>query len=104
MTNIEYVRAIMGVNYPLDDAFFTATLTGNGIDPESEFVKGKEFDIALANSLIFLLASAERISEGGYTVQLNLDAIRSLISLLFNRWGLPDPLAERRLIDITNQW
>lgn len=104
MTNIEYVRAVMGVNYPLDDAFFTATLTGEGVMPDDEYVKGRTFDIALANSLIFLLASAERISEGGYTVQLNFDAIRSLISLLFKRWGLPDPLAERRVIDITNQW
>lgn len=104
MTNIEYVRAIMGMNYPIDDAFFTATLEGAGIIPTDVFEKGRKFDIALANSLLLLLASAEEISEGGYKVKLNMDAIRALISVLYKRWGLSDPLSKSGVVDITNQW
>lgn len=104
MTNLEYVKAIMGANYPLDDAFFLAVLSGNDIDPTADYEKGRAFDVAFANSLLFMLTSAESISEGGYTVKLNFDAISTLISWYFRKWGLPDPFAKTSVVDITNQW
>lgn len=91
MTNLEYIKVKIGANYPIDDVTFEYALIGSGLDPNAEYVAGKAFDFAFIDMLVTLIASAERISEGGYTVQLNLDALRSLLLWYLNKWGLPAP-------------
>lgn len=103
MTNLEAIKAKVGLNYPLEDDTFNIAVTESGIDPNAIFTGGKSFDFAFIAILDSLLASAERISEGGYTVQLNLDALFKLRSLLYRKWGVPDPSAPY-LIDRTNRW
>lgn len=90
MTNLEAIKVKVGLNYPIDDATFEVAVTESGIDPDAEFTGGKSFDMALISILLSLIGSAERISEGGYTVQLNLDALTRLLTYLRNKWNLPD--------------
>ena len=103
MTNLEAIQAKVGLNYPIEDATFEIAVVESGIDPDAEFTGGRAFDFAFIAIIDSLLASAERISEGGYTVQLNLDALFRLRSLLYRKWGVPDPSAPY-LVDRTNRW
>lgn len=91
MTNLEAVKVKIANNYPLEDEFFEVALIEAGIVAGDEFVGGKSFDRSMVNLLLSLMASAERISEGGYTVELNIDALQRLLSYYLNKWGWPDP-------------
>jgi len=103
MTNLEAIEARIGLNYPIEDATFEVAVVESGVNPDDTFTGGKSFDMALIAIIDTLIGSAERISEGGYTVQLNLDALYRLRSLLSRKWGLPD-LSQPYLIDRTNRW
>lgn len=90
MTNRQAIEAKIGLNYPIDSVTLEYALIGGEIDPDSNFVPGRPFDMALIAIIDTLIGSAERISESGYTVQLNLDALYRLRSLLVRKWGDPD--------------
>lgn len=103
MTNRQAIEAKIGLNYPIDSVTFEYALMGLDIDPESAFVPGKAFDMALVSLIDTLIGSAERITESGYTVQLNLDALYRLRSLLVRKWGDPD-LSGAILRDRSRMW
>lgn len=103
MTNLEAIQAKIGLNYPIDDATFEVAIAESGIDPNAEFKGGRNFDFAFIAIINSLLASAERISEGGYTAQLNLDALMRLRSFFYRKWGVPDPNGAY-LVDRTYMW
>ena len=90
MTNIEAVKALIGTNYPYDEESFINGLVMSGLDPNSKFISGKVSDIAFADFILFLVTSAKRISEGGYTVEIDIDALFRVRSILLGRWGIPD--------------
>lgn len=103
MTNLEAIEARIALNYPIEDATFLAAVAESGLDAEATYSPGRSFDRALIAVIDTLIGSAERISEGGYTAQLNLDALYRLRSLLSRKWGWPD-LSQPYLIDKTNMW
>lgn len=90
MTNLETVKALIGSNYPFDEETFLAGLALSGLDPNDVFVSGKVSDIAFADFILFLTASARRISEGGYTIEIDTDALFRLRKILLDRWGIAD--------------
>lgn len=90
MTNLEAAKAAIGQNYPFDEASYILALSGAGLDPAAEQVPGKEFDLALADSILYLITSAQRISEGGYTVEIDTDALLKLYEILRRKWDKPD--------------
>lgn len=102
-SNLEVIKALIGVNYPIEDATFEEALKQSGIDPTAENELGKAFDMSLITLIVLLFSFAERISEGGYTVQLNLDALQRLLDWLYWKWGIPNP-NKPYLIDRTNRW
>lgn len=103
MTNRQAIEAKIGLNYPIDSVTFEYALMGLDIDPEFGFIPGKSFDMALVSLIDTLIGSAERITESGYTVQLNLDALYRLRSLLVRKWGDPD-LSGAILRDRSRMW
>lgn len=103
MTNLEAIRASIGANYPVDDASFTMALAGLGLDPDADYVAGRDFDLALVALIDTLLAGVTRISEGGYTIEINADALWKLRSWYLRKWGIPD-LTGAYLRDRTNMW
>ena len=90
MTNREAIEARIGLNYPIEEGTFLAAIGESGIDPNAEFSPGMPFDRALVAAIDTLIGSAERISEGGFTSQLNLDALFKLRTLLARKWDWPD--------------
>lgn len=103
MTNRQAIEAKIGLNYPIDSVTFEYALMGLDIDPEAWFVPGKAFDMALVSLIDTLIGSAERITESGFTVQMNLDALYRLRSLLVRKWGDPD-LSGAILRDRSRMW
>jgi hypothetical protein len=50
MTNLEILQSTSGLNYPLDEGTYTATLIQNGLDPNAEFVTANQREIDLSKS------------------------------------------------------
>lgn len=90
MTNIEAAKGLIGANYPFDEYTYENGLAYAGLDPNELYVKGKAFDLAMADFILWLATSAKRISEGGYTVEIDATALLQVRSLLLRKWGLDD--------------
>lgn len=90
MTNWESAKASVGSNYPFDDKAYQAGLTLVGLDPDAETVAGQGFDLAIAQLILFLITSAD-ISEGGYSVSLDRDAMFKVRQALLDKWDSPIP-------------
>ena len=102
MTVQEAIQAKIGLNYPIEENTFLVALEEAGVSPSADFQAGKQFDRALVSVIDTLVGSAERISEGGYTVQLDLEALLKLRGLIARKWGWPE--AGPYLIDRTCRW
>lgn len=90
MTNLEAAKSLIGSNYPFDEYTYENGLAYAGLDPNEVYVKGKAFDLAMADFILWLSTSAKRISEGGYTVEIDVAALLKVRSLLLRKWGLDD--------------
>lgn len=102
MTNLEAIQAKVN-NYPIDDATFQVALIESGLNPTDEFKGGKAFDLGMVKLIVSLLTSASRISEGGYTVELDMTALRELLNYYLNLWGWRNPMTPR-LKDGSFKW
>lgn len=104
-TNLNQLKNLLNLNYPISDDFLIAQLRSYGIDPDGEYVPGNAFDYILFQSAIGLLSGAVRISESGYTVELNTEGLKYLIRMLANKWGWIDPTSDLGVIkNVTNRW
>lgn len=90
MTNWEAAKVTVGSNYPFDDQAYKVGLAMAGLDPDAEMVAGKQFDVTVANLILFLITSAD-ISEGGYSVKLDRDAMFKVRQALLAKWDSPLP-------------
>lgn len=90
MTNWESAKVTVGSNYPFDDQAYKVGLTSVGLDPDAEMVPGKQYDLAVANLILYLITSAD-ISEGGYSVKLDRDAMFKVRQALLAKWDSPLP-------------
>lgn len=90
-TYLETARDLLGVDEDqLSDTVIFSGFAANGINPADEYVESKASDIALANFMLWLSIRAKRISEGGYTVEIDAAALLQVRSLLLRKWGLDD--------------
>lgn len=102
MTNLESVKGAIASNYPFDDNAYEVGLTQVGLDPNAEAVPGKQFDLAVAQLILFLITAAD-ISEGGYAVKLDRDAMFKVRQALLDKWDSPIPSGPT-LRDRTYYW
>jgi|SRR5690606_13005762 len=85
MLNWLAAKNTVGSNYPFDDEAYKVGLTSVGLDPNVEMVPGKGFDLAIAQLILYLITSAD-ISEGGYSVELDRDALFRVRQALLDKW------------------
>lgn len=90
MTNLEAAKGLIGANYPFDEYTYENGLAYAGLNPAEEYVKGKAFDVAMADFILWLATSASEIREGGYTVKIDVAALLKVRSLLLRKWGIDD--------------
>lgn len=103
MENWEAAKTSVGSNYPFDEQAYKVGLTQVGLDPNAEFQAGKAFDLAVAQLILFLITSAD-ISEGGYSVKLDRDALFRVRQSLLDKWDDPTPSGGPTLRDRTYLW
>ena len=104
-TNLSQLKNLLNLNYPISDDYLTAQLRSYSLDPDGEYIPNNAFDYVLFQSAIVLLSGAVRISESGYTVELNTEGLKYLIRMLANKWGWIDPTSDLGVIkNATNKW
>lgn len=102
MTNLEAARSSVGSNYPFDEATFRAGLLSVGLDPDVVFSPGQSYDLAIAGLILYLVTAAD-VSEGGYSVSLDRDAMLAVRKALLDKWDSPIPTGAT-LRDRTYLW
>lgn len=102
MTNLEAAKAAIGANYPWTDNAFELGLVTAGLNPTAVQVPGKDFDLALAALILYLITTAD-IKEGGYAVSLDRDAMLLARKALLEKWDVVDGTGPI-LRDRTNRW
>ncbi|MEZ2446122.1 DUF6706 family protein [Chitinophaga sp. RCC_12] len=106
MTNQEYLNTILGKFGVSPDEIILIMLK-RGIDPNGE-VTGPA-DIAILEKAMYyqiplLLAGAQDVTEGGYSIKWNLDGLKIWYSALARELGLPDDLFPRPTVTGIRPW
>ncbi|GAB3701425.1 hypothetical protein GCM10027592_29510 [Spirosoma flavus] len=76
-----------------------------GLSPTTE-ATGTNWQLGLAYGLQFLLPTIPKsVSEGGYSVTWNQEAISAYIQSLFNQAGVTNPFSNAPIVrDASNRW
>lgn len=90
MTYLEYIQHTVGVNWIEEDRIYEVALIGEGLDPDDNYVAGKSVDMAIVAVIRNMLSGIKRVSEGGYTVELDTKALEKMLSYYLGKWGLKD--------------
>jgi hypothetical protein len=109
MTNLQVLQGSAGLNYPIDDETYEANLVKNGLLPTDTFIVGNQrgIDLAISDLALTLIFSAKKISDDGYSVELqSIDDLWDLRWWYRHKWGLPDdrPIKGPVLRDRTGAW
>lgn len=107
MTNLEALKSIVGVNYPMDPNLFLKAMIDQEVSETGEYTKDNErsIDICSIQGLVTLITAPD-IKEGGYSISIpQRDNIFKLISSLCDKWDLPDPFAFKgKIQDASQLW
>lgn len=95
MTNLEAAKAAIGANTDIPDETYLVGLVSSGLDPNTDMVAGKEFDLALAALILYIITAAKRVTESQYTVEIDADALLRARRALLAKWGVEDDSIER---------
>ena len=104
MTNKEYLtKSLNGLNISSDDIEIIM-LKGN-IDPDAN-ADTQSCDLAVYNRFSVILKGAcQNVSEGGYSISWNLEAVKMFYSSLCNELGKPNVLVNRpKIRNRSNIW
>ena len=104
MTNKEYLnRLLNGLN--LTEGDVELILLKGGIDADAAADVGA-CDRAVYNRMsVVLQATMMNVTEGGYSVSWNMEAVKLFYRALCNELGVPDVLSARpRVRDRSNLW
>lgn len=91
MTYLEYIKNTVGVGWIDGDAIYETAIIGEGLDPNADFVAGRKIDMAIMSVIRSMLAGYKKVSEGGYTIELDTKALQSLLSYYYAKWKILDP-------------
>ena len=90
MTNLQAIK--QRVNYPLSDIQAEEKLVTRGVDPNATFSKevadGKDFRLAYADTLRFVLTMVN-LSQGGSITAQNPAGIRGTANAIYKQYGEP---------------
>lgn len=104
MTNKEYLTKLLSGLNLADDDIELILLKGNLKSDGEVSIAG--CDNAVYNHMSIVLKSAmQNVSEGGYSVSWNIDAVKLFYNSLCNELGLPNILSERpKIRNRSNVW
>lgn len=104
MTNKEYLtKALNGLNLSDDD--IEIILVKGGVEP-CDNVDSKQCDLAVYNRFsVVLKGTMQNVSEGGYSISWNIDAVKLFYAALCNELGVENVLVGRpKIRNRSNVW
>lgn len=104
MTNKEYlIKSLNGMNLSDDD--IDIIMLKGGIDADAP-ASVEQCDVAVYNRFSVVLKGAmQNVSEGGYSVSWNIDAIKLFYNALCNELGKKNVLVNRpKIRNRSNMW
>lgn len=104
MTNREYlIKSLNGMNLSDDD--IEIIMLKGGIDGDA-LASVEQCDVAVYNRFSVVLKGAmQNVSEGGYSVSWNIDAIKLYYNALCNELGKENVLVNRpKIRNRSNMW
>lgn len=104
MTNKEYlIASLNGLN--VSDSDIAIIMAKSGVDGESP-VNVRECDMAVYNRMSVVLKSCmANVSEGGYSVSWNMEAVKAFYKALAAELGKPDVLFTKpKIRNRSNLW
>lgn len=104
MTNKEYLsKSLNGLNVSSDD--IDVILAKAGIDGKAEMTDTKPCDKAVyARFSVILKGVAQNVSEGGYSISWNIEAVKMFYNALCNELGLDNVLVGRPKVRNASNW
>lgn len=105
MNNQQQLKSLLSPNYPISDEFVNSQLAMSGLNPEDDYMPSNAFDYAIYMSCVFLLGGVNKISESGYTIEMNVEGLKYLLKFYANKWGWEDITSTLGQIkNATNKW
>lgn len=104
MTNLEYITKVLsGLNVTSDD--IAIIMVKSDIDGDA-VVDTVACDTAIYNRMsVVLKGMTHNVTEGGYSVSWNMDAVKAFYNALCNELGKPNVLFSRpRVRNKSNLW
>lgn len=104
ITNKDYLIKSLD-RFDVDEDMMDIILLKAGIDPESK-VDVDACDRAVFGGLSIIVASTtQNISEGGYSISWNMEAVKAYLSSLARELGEEDPFKiVPKIVDRSNIW
>ncbi len=105
MTIREYIKEKTSLwSVELSDGIIAAELARLELLP-SEIITGEtNLDQFFYNVIPDIILLPKSVSEGGFSISYDKDAINAYYKILATRLGLPNLLAKDTITDITNRW
>lgn len=88
----------------LSDAMIDVELSRLGLSASDTITSEVNTDKFFYNIIPELLLSPKSVSEGGYSISYDKDAMVAFYRMLTKRLGLSDSLSTNTITDITNRW
>lgn len=105
MTIGEYIKEKTSLwSVELSDEVITLELSRVELDSSVTISAETNLDKFFYNVLPDIILLPKSVSEGGFSISYDKDAITAYYKILASRLGLPNLLAKDTITDITNRW
>lgn len=105
MTIGEYIKEKTSLwSVELSDGIIAAELARLELLPSDSLSAETNLDKFFYNVIPDIILLPKSISEGGFSISYDKDAITAYYKILASRLGLPNLLAKDTITDITNRW
>ncbi|MEG0848475.1 MAG: DUF6706 family protein [Myroides sp.] len=105
MTIGEYIKEKTSLwSVELSDEVITLELSRVELDSSVTISAETNLDKFFYNVIPDIILLPKSVSEGGFSISYDKDAITAYYKILASRLGLPNLLAKDTITDITNRW
>lgn len=105
MTIGEYIREKFYLwSVELSDAFISLELSRIELNTSDTITSETNTDELFYNVIPEIISSPNSISEGGYSIAYDKEALLKYYSMLAKKLGKTDLLSENTITDITSKW
>ena len=100
-----YIKSKLSIwSVELSDDFITAELLRVGLIGIDEVTESTNLDLFFYNVIPEILMMPKSVSEGGFSITYDKDALLAYYAILAKKLGYVNLLSNDTIIDITSKW